>query len=156
MPTRFKQIRARTLHLLKYAVSVAPIRVFSVAEYRKWKDSLDPLEWSSMHRSPLGGWIDPAGNRDAWTAIGYVHAAGRVPQNSISPGIVAEILFGTDLLSEFETLVCDNPLAYDHIMRLEGVDMLSTKLLAAQALARSSRAKQAAIEILEEINNDLE
>ena len=156
MQTGFRQVLARTLRLVKYALSITPIRVFSAAEYRKWKDSLDPLQWSSMHRSPLGGWIDSAGNRDAWTAIGYVHAAESVPQNPISPGIVAEIVFGTGLLSAFETLVCGNPLAYDHIMRLESVDMLNTKISEAQALARSSHAKKTAFEILREVDNDVE
>lgn len=100
-----------------------------------------------MVHSPLGGWLDLTGHRREWLIIREVDDE---PDGPVAPGLVAELLFAADLFSEFETLVCGNSIAYEHILRLESAIAGGTQIGDAQALAMSSRAKNAAIDVLKE------
>ena len=152
MQIRRKRAKVFVLGLLEQPLSETTLRICSAAEYRARMNSPVPYSWTSMVHSPLGGWLDLTGHRREWLILREVDDE---PDGPVAPGIVAELLFTADLFSEFENLVCGNSIAYEHIMRLVSAIDGDSLITEAQAFARSARAKNAAIEILAEINNGI-
>ena len=149
MQTRAKRARERALGVLERPLSDTVIRVCSAEEHSERLHRPGPYTWTGMVYSPMGSWLDLTGHRREWLIL-------REAEDDAGPvarGLVAEMLYAAGLLHEFEELVCGNSIACEHIMRLVSAIDGDSLITEAQALARSSRAKNAAIKILTELNN---
>ena len=147
MQTKIKQARVRALALLERPLSTTVLRVCSASEHSERMHRPGPYTWTGLVYSPIGGWLDLSAHRAEWLLLREADDDA----GPVAPGLVAELLYAADLYSEFETLVCANALAYDHIMKLESAIEGGTRINDAQALAMSSRAKRAALSILSEL-----
>lgn len=147
MQTRAKRARERALRLLEQPLANTVIRVCSPEEHSARLHSAEPYSWTGMVHSPLGAWLDLTGHRTEWLILREAED-GTGP---VAPGLVAEFLYAAGLYAEFETLVCGNAIAYEHILRLESAIAGGTQIGDAQALAMSSRAKNTALSVLKEI-----
>lgn len=148
MQTRRKREQEALRDLLEHAtLSDVSVPIHTAAEYLARMAISDFQAWTSMMPSPLGGRIDITACPANLRLLGSYNA----PNGDISPGIVAECLYDAGMFAEFQTLVCDNQIAYEHIMRLESTDMPNAKMDEAQSLARSARAKEAAFDVLADL-----
>ena len=146
-----RQLRLRAL-LLRLPLSDQRLLVYSSATHEQMLESKDGA-WIGPWLSPLGGYLDAQDGKDARKVVDHIEF-GQVeaPTGPLAPGIVAELLYACRMRDEFERLVCDNDLAYEHVMRLERLYLRTGGMLEdAQALARVSRTKNAALDVLAEL-----
>lgn len=76
------------------------------------------------------------------------------PEGAVHPGLVAELMYVTGNLEGFESLIASSTDAFDYVMGLVHGYRGTSIVDSMQALARVSRAKQAAMSILKEIADD--
>lgn len=75
------------------------------------------------------------------------------PEGAVHPGLVAELLYAIDKVDDFEHVLAQSPDAYEYLMGLEpsyrgiGIEDM-------QSFAMASRTKQAALDVLREINTN--
>lgn len=114
------------------------------------------------YTSPLGArvYVRP-GSADelvlSWTALrcgGHALIHPRPgPTCAVHPGLVAELMYASDEFKAFARVVAESKEAFDYVLQLQsggravGLDDM-------QALARSSRVKRIALEIVQKINNE--
>lgn len=144
-----RQLRLR--ELLRLPLSEQRLMVYSSATHEHMMHSRDGA-WLGPWGSPLGGYLDAQDGREARRIVDYVEF-GQVtaPTEPLAPGVLAELLYASHMRSEFEQLVCTNLIAYEHIMALERLYPRTSGMLEdAQSLARVSRTKVAAMDVLAE------
>ena len=142
-----RQLRLR--YLLSLSLSTQTLLVYSSAQHAQIMDSERPGLWLS----PLCGYLDSRDGREAGVVVDYIsYGTIPAPAGPLAPGIVAELLYENYMRGEFEHLVSTNLIAYDHIMSLDRLYPRTGGMLEdAQALARISRTKKAAMDVLEEL-----
>lgn len=142
-----RQLRLRSLLSLPF--STQTLQVYSSAQHAQIMGSERPELWLS----PLCGYFDARDGRDAGVVVDYVsYGTIPAPAGPLAPGIVAELLYATYMRNEFERLVVENDVAYEHILRLERLYPRTGGMLEdAQTLARISRTKKVAMDIVLEL-----
>lgn len=147
--------KLRLRKLLHLPLSDQRLLSYSSERHEQMINSIDGA-WVGPWLSPLGGYLDAADGRDARKIVDYVEfgkmEAPAGPTGPLAPGIVAELLYANYMRGEFEHLVSKNLIAYEHILRLERLYPREGGMLEdAQTLARISRTKKVAMDIVLEL-----
>lgn len=145
--------RIRVEYLLNLPLSDKPLAFCSQSKYAKIIKPPCKEEWLTMTYSPLGGCIAAKDAGEAEQAIDFTWGVATAPEYPLPPGIVAELLFDVGMHDAFTELISSNEIAFDHVIRLEGVIDPHNRIKDAQSFAIASRAKNAAMAVINEINN---